>query len=199
MKSVNLLFRRTHLYLGMFLAPWVFIYAFSTFLLNHGPTFRQMRPGPDAWDPMWQREYSAPLPESQSELRGWAGKILEEEGIPKAAYGVQRNGNRVVINVPRFLRPVRITYTVEDQILNAERRPGSWLEAPLRLHFRHGYGQGDLKQWIWGFIVDLVCVSFLIWIVTGLYLWWKISHTRSWGSVALVAGFVYFFVLMFIS
>lgn len=194
--SVNLLFRRTHLYLGMFLLPWVFIYAFSTLLLNHGPAFRQMRPGPEAWSPLWQKAFSRELPESQQQLRGWAGDLLEQEGISRAAYGVQRQADQVVINVPRFLRPVRVTYHLADQTLTAEKRQGSWIEALLRLHFRHGYGQGDVKQWIWGFVVDLVCVSFLVWIFTGLYLWWKIPHTRTWGWVAIAGGLVYFFGLI---
>lgn len=30
------------------------------------------------------------------------------------------------------------------------------------------------------------------WVVTGLYLWWKMPHTRNWGWVALGAGFLSF-------
>jgi hypothetical protein len=48
-------------------------------------------------------------------------------------------------------------------------------------------------QKLWGLIVDVVCVAFLVWIGTGLYLWWKIPQSRTWGWVALGAGMVWFF------
>ena len=196
MKNINLLFRRTHLYLGMFLVPWIFVYAFSTFMLNHGPTFRAMRPGPDAWTHLWEKEYTKELPESQGELREWAEAVLAEQGYQPARFGANRNSQRVLMTVQRFVRPVRITYRFNENKLIAERRDGSFVEALLRLHFRAGYGQGSALQWIWGLIVDIVCVSFLIWIITGLYLWWKIPRTRNWGWVALGAGAVTFVGLL---
>jgi len=198
MKSMNLIFRRTHLYLGMFLVPWIFVYAFSTFMLNHGPTFRAMRPPPDAWTQLWEKELQAELPGSQEELRAWAKKLIIAEGLPTAMWGVNRNQERVLITIQRFVQPIRITYRFSDQKLFAEQRKGSLFEAMLRLHFRHGYGQGDPLQWTWGFIIDMVCAAFLIWIITGLYLWWKISHTRNWGWVTIGAGSITFLGLLFI-
>ena len=47
-------------------------------------------------------------------------------------------------------------------------------------------------QWVWAFLVDILCFSFIIWVVTGLYLWWKMPHTRNWGLVAIGAGFLSF-------
>jgi len=193
MKSVNLIFRRTHLYLGMLLIPWMFIYAFSTFLLNHGPYFRQFRPGPDGWIPMWEMDYQEKLPPTQPELREWAAEILKEHDLYGGPFGVQRNPQRALINVPRFVNAMRITYSFSDQKLTAEQREPSWVETFQRLHFRAGYGQVGPLQKIWGFIVDLVCVSFLVWIGTGLYLWWKIPQVRNWGWVAIGAGLLTFF------
>ncbi|MCZ6672986.1 MAG: hypothetical protein O7C75_08605 [Verrucomicrobia bacterium] len=198
MKNINLIFRRTHLYLGMFLVPWIFIYAFSTFMLNHGPTFRKLRPGPDAWIQLWKKDYSIDLPESQEELREWAGAVLEENGYGGLQFGVQRNSERALINSVRFLKHIRVTYRLAEKKLFAERRESSWVETFLRLHFRHGYGQGNVMQFTWGLIVDVVCVSFLVWIVTGLYLWWKIPHTRNWGWVAIGAGTISFFGLLLV-
>ena len=196
MKSVNLIFRRIHLYLGMFLVPWLFVYAFSTFILNHGSVFRKMRPAPDAWNPLWETEYVGELPQGQADLRKWAEELLEEEGISAARFGVNRNAERALITSQRFLKPVRVTYRFADNRLIAEQREGSWVEALLRMHFRTGYGQGDPQQFIWGLFVDVVCVALIVWVGTGLYLWWKIPRTRRWGVVALVGGFVYFAALV---
>lgn len=196
MKSINLILRRTHLYLGMFLIPWLFVYAFSTFMVNHGSVFRKMRLGPDAWNPLWEKEYVVELPQGQAALREWAEALLEEEGISTARFGVNRNAQRALITSQRFLNPVRVTYRFEDDRLIAEQRVGSWMEALLRMHFRTGYGQGDPQQFIWGLIVDVVCGALIVWVGTGLYLWWKIPRTRRWGVVAIVAGFAYFAALV---
>lgn len=192
MKSVNLIFRRTHLYLGMLLIPWMFVYAFSTFMLNHGPTFRPLRPGPDAWIELWQKQYPADPPQTEEGLRTWAGRILEEHGLSGGPFHVQRNPQRVIINAPRFIKPLRLTYDLGQRLLTAEQRPPSWVETFIRLHFRAGYGQVGPLQKIWGFIVDLVCISFLVWVFTGLYLWWKIPQCRAWGWLAIAAGFISF-------
>ena len=66
------------------------------------------------------------------------------------------------------------------------------METFLRLHFRTGHGQVGPIQKVWAFIVDLVCISFLVWVFTGLYLWWKLPQVRAWGWVAIVAGLVSF-------
>ncbi len=196
MKKLNIIFRRMHLYLGMVLIPWMIIYGFSTFMLNHGPTFRQFRPGPEAWEQVSKSEYNGDLPSSQEELRVWASGVLEENGFEGVSFGVQRNAERVRINSQRFLNPIRVTYLFADKTLIAEKREAAWAEVFLRLHFRHGYGHGSFMQALWGFIVDLVCVSFLVWVVTGLYLWWNLSHTRRWGWVAIGAGMLSFFGLL---
>jgi hypothetical protein len=196
MKSTNLIFRRTHLFLGMLLIPWMFIYAFSSFMLNHGPYFRQFRPGPDAWTRVWEKDYRVELPAAQEELRTVAGTILNENGLGGSNYGVRRNGQRAIINVPRFLHPMRVTYQGAEGKLLAEQRDYSWMEMFLNLHFRAGYGQPGTLQNLWGFLVDLVCVSFLVWVVTGLYLWWKIPQTRKWGWLAISAGCVSFVAVL---
>tara|TARA_B110000037_G_scaffold222730_1_gene299168 strand:+ start:1150 stop:1749 length:600 start_codon:yes stop_codon:yes gene_type:complete len=192
MKSMNLIFRRAHLYLGKLLIPWMFVYAFSSFMLNHGPTFRQYRPAADAYELLWEKDYETGIPQNQKELRTWAGAVLEEHGVDTVRPLVNRNSERVLITAQRFLRPIRVSYRFSDGKLRAEQREASFFESMLRLHFRHGYGEGSVMQWIWAFLVDLVCVSFIIWVVTGLYLWWKMPHTRNWGWVAIGAGFLSF-------
>ena len=162
----------------MFLAPWLFIYAFSTFMVNHGSVFRKMRPAPDAWNPVWEKDYSIDLPQGQIAVRELAEDLLETEGISTARFGVNRNAQRALITSQRFLNPVRITYRLADGRLIAEKREGSWVEALLRMHFRTGYGRGDLQQFVWGLIVDIVCVAFIVWMGTGFYLWWKIPRTQ---------------------
>jgi hypothetical protein len=195
MKHAPLLLRRTHLYLGMFLLPWTLMYGLSTVLFNHGPYFRQLRPTEPAWTRLWEKEYVLEVPAGNDRLRETARRVLDEHGL-SGAFGAQRQGPRLVINVPSFRQPVRLTYDPDRKQLRAEERVFSWVEVLIRLHQRVGYGQGDFLYKVWGALVDLFCVGTLAWIGTGLYLWWRLPATRTWGWIALGGGLATLLVLL---
>jgi hypothetical protein len=188
MKNWNLLFRRTHLYLGLLLIPWLLIYALSTVALNHPETFRPYRAADPQWLPLWEKDYAlAALPDPAS-LRATAQRILDDHGL-RGAFGVRRQGQRLNLNVQNFWHPKRLTYDFDTQKLRAEEKRFAWLDVLIRLHERTGYGQGGLLNNLWAFFVDLFCFATLAWIGTGLYLWWKLSAQRTWGWLALGGGF----------
>ncbi len=186
MKNPNLLFRRAHLYLGMVLLPWVAMYAVSTFMLNHGEHSRP-RPADLQWRPLWEKDYAREVPPGNDTLRDTAGRILADNGVT-GAFGVQRQGQRLVINVQNFFNPTRVTYDLAGKKLRAETRRNTGPEVLIRMHERTGYGRGGILDNIWAFAVDLFCVTTLVWIGTGLYLWWKISSVRGWGFLAIAGG-----------
>ncbi len=195
MKNWNLLFRRTHLYLGMLLLPWMAMYALSTVVFNHGDWFGTRRAGTAPWVPLWEKEYAADIPAGTDGLRDTVRRMLTDHGVT-GPFGVQRQGQRLTINVPNFRHPTRLTYDIAGKKLRAERRNNSAIEVLMRLHERTGYGNGGTLNLIWAFIVDLFCVGTLAWIATGLYLWWKLSATRTWGFLALGGGFATILVLL---
>jgi hypothetical protein len=186
-KNWNLIFRRTHLYLGMLLVPWVLIYALSTVALNHAETFRPHRTEGRLWLSDWEKDYAIDLPTGAEALRATAARILADQGV-KGAFGVQRQGPRLNINVPNFLQPARFVYDSEGKKLRREKRSFSAVELLVRLHERTGYGRGGFLNNLWAFFVDLFCVTTLVWIGTGLYLWWKLANTRVWGFAAIGGG-----------
>ena len=77
----QLINRRVHLYLGMFLLPWVLMYAFSSLVFSH---LRAIQ----AWDARgnvsfeieWEKDLDLPVPEN-ADLREFGPKILKEVGI----------------------------------------------------------------------------------------------------------------------
>jgi hypothetical protein len=36
--------------------------------------------------------------------------------------------------------------------------------------------------------VDLACLGMLLWIVSGLYMWWSLPGLRGWGWLAFLGG-----------
>lgn len=195
MKNWNLIFRRTHLYLGMLLVPWVLVYALSTVLFNHHGWFEKFRATEPLWLPWWEKDYTRDVPPGEDALRETARQILTDNGLA-GAFGVQRQGTRLILNVQNFWQPARLTYDPGAKRLRAERKKFAWVELFTRLHFRVGYGQPGFLNNLWAFFVDAFCVTMLIWIGTGLYLWWKLPPTRQWGFLTLAAGAVSILVLL---
>src|SRR5262245_56551193 len=124
MKNWNLIFRRTHLYLGLLLLPWVTLYGVSTAIFNHRDYFGFIRPADMKWDQLWEKDYAVEIPAGADALRDTAQKILAENQL-SGAFGVQRQGPRLVINRPNFRAPIRVTYDSAAKKLRAERRTTS--------------------------------------------------------------------------
>lgn len=194
MNNLNLLLRRTHLYLGMLLLPWTLMYALSTAVFNH----RAAGHGPQAaegWTLVWERDHTLDLPAGNDGLRETARRVLAAHDL-QGPFGVQRQGPRLTINVQNFLAPLRVTYDAERKKLRVEKRTSSWTEVLVRLHNRAGYGQAGFLPALWGFLIDLFCLGTLAWIGTGLFLWWNLPATRTWGWAALGGGVATLAVLL---
>jgi hypothetical protein len=193
MQNWNLIFRRTHLYLGMLLLPWMIMYGASTVVYNHGSYFR--KPADLKWLPLWEKDYAVDVPAEDEALRTTVRRILDENGL-KGAFGVQRQGQRLTIVLPNFLHPSRVIYDAAQKRLRAEARETTGADVLTRLHTRTGYGRGGVLQNMWGMMVDVFCITTLLWIATGLYLWWKLPMTRGWGFLALGGGVATIVILL---
>ncbi len=196
MSNWNLLFRRSHLYLGLLLLPWTILYAVSTFYFNHGKAYGHGARGAGEWRTLWEKNAALEVPASDEALRETARRVLEENHL-SGPFGVQKQGGRLVINLPRFLTPARLTFDPVASKLKAEERMESSMgEIFARLHTRTGYNRGGALSVVWAVLVDVYCFATLLWIVTGLYLWWKLAFTRAWGMVAIAGGIVSIVVLL---
>ncbi|MBC8244994.1 MAG: PepSY-associated TM helix domain-containing protein [Verrucomicrobia bacterium] len=195
MNNTNLIFRRVHLYLGMLLIPWVIIFALSTFIFNHRDLFHGQFNQPDSWTQLWKKEYKADVPRQQPKLREWARGVLDGNGI-KGGFNVRQNRQSVLINLIQFRNPIRVTYQKNEGQLVAEQKRTTVAELMARMHVRHGYGRGGVLYTGWAFVVDLLCFAIIAWIVTGLYLWWKLPATRKPGWVAILSGLATFILLV---
>jgi len=71
--------------------------------------------------------------------------------------------------------------TVED-------RRFRWDQFLTGMHGRGGFEQEGLVQLSWSVVVDIVCLGIIIWIASGLYMWWGLAGHRAWGWMAILAG-----------
>ena len=181
--------RRTHLYLGLFFLPWVVMFGVSSLPLNHTGEAE-----PAAWTRIAELPFTADVPAQGQDLRPLGEKIMAAAGVSGGFYVNKPNARQVNVNHPNFLRPVRITYQIDHNTLLAERRAFVFRQSLTGMHTRGGYNLGGLWDAIWAALVDIFSVALLLWMASGLIMWWKLPGTglRVWGWLALAGGMVSF-------
>jgi len=175
------------MYLALFLFPWMLMYAVSTVVMNHRTLFVDPDAPPPAWEPERQASYDGVFPDN-AELRTISRQILVSLDLD-GAHGVsRRKDGAIVITRNDLLTPRRITYQPGDRSLVIEKapaRPNAFLE---RFHRRRGYATGYALDTTWAVTVDVAIAAMVFWVLSGLWMWWEMKVTRSWGAVAFLTG-----------
>ncbi len=180
--------RRSHLYVALFLSPWLLMYALSTLVMSHRGYFvEKYGRGPVPF--LLEREVSYPgdfAPEVP--LREVSRQILASLDLD-GAHGVNRRPDgTIVINRNDLMAPRRITYAPAEQKLVIERmepRANAFLE---RFHRRRGYATGYALDTTWAVTVDAVIAAIVIWVLSGLWMWWEMKATWRFGALAALGG-----------
>lgn len=181
--------RRTHMYLALFLSPWMLMYALSTLAMNHRRSFAET---PPPYATLRETTFDGVLPGTGNH-RAQAAVLLASLDLDGAFTAqVRHTDNALVIQRQAALAPLRITYTPSDRHILIEQqqfRPNTFLE---RMHRRRGLAQPFLADTLWSVSVDLVIAAMLFWALSGLWLWWEMRATRNWGVLASAAGLALF-------
>lgn len=191
--------RRIHLYLGLSLLPWFFMYGLSSLPFAHGQWVEKTFY--DNGVPMWtlrlEKPYSIDIPEG-ADLRPIGARIIADAGVEEGSFGtyLEKDGR---VNVYRhdFWRSTRLTYFPATKTLKVEDRRFRWDHFLTGMHARGGFEDPRPLNQAWGVIVDIVCFGMLLWIASGLYMWWHIKGHRGWGWLALIGGVASYAGLMF--
>lgn len=185
--------RRTHLYLGLALLPWLLVYGVSSLLLSHPTWFAQ--PAAEVWQPLFDRDYNRPVAES-TDLRTVARAILIDCELDGAFWAERPRADELRITRHRFGSDTRLIYRINEHRLRAERRTANGRDYVLRLHFRGGFQQPSVWDGAWAVVVDLTCLALVAWVLTGLLLWWRMRALRGSGLLALIAGVMTFAAML---
>lgn len=185
--------RRTHLYCGLFLMPWLLMYGVSSFIIIHHQWFDRAKEPP--WELVFEREYHHTVSDQQ-DLRALAQEILKENNLEGAFWAQRPKADRLEIDRFGFWGSTRLTYFMKDQRLRVERQRVGANQAVVRMHFRGGYLQPTIWDKVWGLLVDLASLGILLWIGSGLYMWWRLARMKFWGAVAIGGGLCSFLLLI---
>jgi hypothetical protein len=190
--------RQVHMYLALFLAPWMLMYALSTIVMNHRETFRQRYGGELV---RWVVEREQTL---ESQFSPGAKPALMAEQILRELdlsgnfnANLREQGKKLVIVRTGPVTPRRISYTPADGKLLVEKqefRVQPFLES---LHRRRGYQSSMALDDTWAVSVDAVIVAMIFWVLSGLWMWWEMKTTRRLGAVFMLLGLALFGLLLF--
>ena len=182
--------RRGHLYGGLFLLPWVIMFGVSTIPINH------QSPEPADWTRIGEHTFDAAVPESIENLRPLGRQMMDTAGIEGGFWIYRVNPRQVQVGHPDFLTPVRLNYFLEERRLIVERRPFTLRPFLSGMHTRGGYDMGSFWDSVWAVFVDIVSVGLILWIASGIYMWWGVPSTRRWGWLALGSGTLCFAIII---
>ncbi len=190
--------RRTHLYLGLFLMPWLLMYGVSSFIIIHQAWFRADKKL--EWEPVFEKNYTRAISvegaNNEPGLRAVAQGILKDCDLEGAFWVDRPNPDTLHIDRFSFRDSIGLTYSIKSQKLKAERQRMLWPQVVMRMHFRGGYGQPEFLDKAWGFVVDLACIGILIWVATGMVMWWRLPRLKIWGAIAIGGGVLTFLLLI---
>ena len=190
--------RSLHLYTGLFLSPWMLVYATSAFCLNHDAWVRELfHVVPPSWELVREVSFvpaeSFPVaPDDQ------ASAILQKLGLdgPHHIQVVPATQPLTIIRQSGGGN-YRITWHRERSVVAIERQqPFSALRLLHFLHFRGGYRQAYAAVILWAIIVDAVAISLWLWVISGVYLWMRRPNKRKLGTVCVVMGCALFVALV---
>jgi hypothetical protein len=191
--TLLLLTRRLHLYLGMFLLPWMAMFGASALLINHPAWW----PTPaDNWRTIATREYTLDRSDG-ADPRAIGRRIMLDLGYdPSKGFGVYEPEQAdLAVAIPNFRRPLRVTYWASEGRLQVEERQFAWGTMLRDMHTHSALWMRAPGQVAWALAVFAFCLSMLLWIASGLYMWWKLPGSRRMGWVVIVASLVSFAAL----
>jgi hypothetical protein len=194
--------RDLHLYIGLFVSPFVLLFAASIIFLNHGKVIPAAQSGSKACA-------ARSLPTDIADVQGSAAlaavrAVLDECDVTGEIGFIrnQRNELRFVIPV---LKPGRETTVVIDLASRSaaitHRRMGFW-ETVGYLHNSPGPHNAAIRgNWfwtrVWRRIADGTVYTLLFISLSGLYLWFALRAERRIGLALLASGALSMFLAVY--
>ncbi len=195
-----LLTRDLHLYLGLFISPFVLVFCISVFFLVH------------TWIPRFASEKAntrvvsaVAIPEDLAKLSGRPlidalRPTLERMNVPGEIGFVQHmvKEEKMIIPVSIPGRATTVTINLTNREATVVTRETGLADALITLHKSPGQHGPDLRMnWFfmkaWRWLADTTVYFTLFISISGIYLWYMLRSERRIGWILLCAGMLTFF------
>lgn len=194
------LIRDLHLYFGLFISPFVLVFAVSVFFLVHS-----WRPGGASVTATTRVVSAWPLPGDWQALSGRPlidalKPALEEADVPGEVGFVQHlvKEEKLIIPVTIPGRETTVSISITNREATIVTRETGLADALVTLHKSPGQHGPDIRMnWFymraWRWTADATVYLILFISVSGIYLWYALRAERAVGIILLFAGALSFF------
>jgi hypothetical protein len=195
--------RELHLYAGLFVSPFLLLFAVSVFFLNHAKV------QPDAWTDV--RTFSSlRIPEMLEQAQGMAGVVAAQAIARQVGFDGEIGFTRFNRQTGQFVFPIskpgrEASVTVDSQagVVTVFARETSFWESLAYLHKMPGPHNVTIRgNWlptvVWRGFADGTIYLTLFLTISGLYLWWAIRAERRTGLVIVSMGLLTFLALGYV-
>lgn len=189
--TLNHFNRRFHLYLGMALLPWFFVYGISSLAIQHGNLFTLGDQENLPWEPAGEKAYSLDIPEDP-DWRAIGARVLTDMGDEGLFHVNHQDSSNIQVTRFSFWSQSRYSLHPQEQKVVVQQQSQDLRTFIVRMHIRGGFGQEASMSDLWAVIVDIVNVGFVLWAASGIYMWWLLPATRKWGFLAIASGVLSF-------
>lgn len=197
MRRLYLVTRDLHLYAGLFISPFVLLFAVTVFYLVHGWT-------PSSWPPAIRTVTGVNVPSGAAVLQGRARvdalkPVLDSIGVVGEVDFVRHIASErrfvIPVRVPGRVTTVDLYYGTGSATVTVERQ--SFAERVVYLHKVPGPHNADLRgnsgfMRAWRMLADATVYLVLFVTLSGVYLWYVLKAERRIGLVLLAAGGISF-------
>lgn len=195
-RSPYLWMRELHLYTGLFLSPFVLLFAITGIFFNH------------AWNP-WGKKETGEVRTAQVEVAAdqdgiaQAKAVMRQVGVSGEIRNVFRRANRLTIPVMMPGKEAEIVVDMEAQTAQIRTWEMGFGDALLYLHKSPGPHNAAIRgNWVytrlWEMLSDGVVYLVLFLSASGIYVWTVLKATRHTGLIAMGAGVLSFVLLAYI-
>ena len=193
--------RDLHLYLGLFISPFILLFAGSVFFLNHAKAI----PEPASVETFRDLQIPAGMEGAQGqEAIARAQAILSQVGVTGEIVFTRfvRQSRHFVFPVSKPGLETFVDVDIDARSASVSRRETGFWEALAYLHKMPGPHNVAIRgnwfgtrAWLW--FADTTIYLTLFISVSGIYLWYVLKAERKIGLALLLTGAVSFFGLIY--
>lgn len=188
--------RWLHLYAGLFLSPFMVVFALSAIYLNHpGMSAKPAEPT--------RREATIQMPEGLKGL-DLAKDVMRQTGVQGEVefFPPDSAGPRISVPVVTPSHKITINANLSEKKATISERPTTFAERVNYLHkFPGPHLVGFRGNWVftrmWGIFADGTVYLILFVTLTGIYIWFLVRSERVRGLAFFAAGCICFAAVLF--
>lgn len=195
LKKYNSLIKDIHLYTGLFISPFLLVFAISALVLNHN--FIDWQEDWQEWsfmvDDKIDETKKIELPAASDNKIEYARGILQAIDIEGEISNIFEDSITLYIPVTKPGYRISIKVNTLSGMVSIRSTPTSFWQKLIWLHKMPGPHNANIRgNWTqtqnWTSLVDFSVMALFFSTITGTILWYNVKNERKTGLIALIIG-----------